>query len=65
MRARLVGRQDERARLEGALQQARLGEGSIVLVGGEAGVGKTSLLAELAAAPRSSASANPLRRWMT
>ena len=38
----LIGRHAERARLESALEKARLGEGSIVLVGGEAGVGKTA-----------------------
>ena len=45
----LVGRHAERGRLEDALERARLGTGSIVLVSGEAGVGKTRLAAELAA----------------
>jgi DNA-binding CsgD family transcriptional regulator len=45
----LVGRDAERARLEGALSQARGGAGSLVLLSGEAGVGKTRLAAELAA----------------
>jgi hypothetical protein len=45
----LVGRQAERGRLEDALERARLGMGSIVLVSGEAGVGKTRLAADLAA----------------
>ena len=45
----LIGRHAERARLEEALVRARLGEGSIVLVSGEAGVGKTRLVAEVAA----------------
>ena len=45
----LIGRHVERGRLEQALEQARLGHGSIVLLGGEAGVGKTRLTTELAA----------------
>jgi DNA-binding CsgD family transcriptional regulator len=48
----LVGRHAERARLEDALERARRGDGSIVLLSGEAGVGKTRLAAELAAAAR-------------
>ena len=43
-RSVLVGRSDERSRLEEALEQARLGNGSLVLVSGEAGVGKTRLV---------------------
>ena len=49
-RSTLVGRQVARARLEEALERARLGEGSFVLVSGEAGVGKTRLAAEVAGA---------------
>ena len=45
----LIGRHVERGRLEEALERARLGHGSIVLLGGEAGVGKTRLATELAA----------------
>ena len=45
----LIGRQAERERLETALEHARLGHGSIVLLSGEAGVGKTRLAADLAA----------------
>ena len=47
----LVGREPERERLEGALERARLGEGSLLLLAGEAGVGKTALAEELAAGP--------------
>ncbi len=45
----LVGRDAERARLESALEKACDGAGSLVLLSGEAGVGKTRLTAELAA----------------
>src|SRR5215213_8119369 len=48
-RSPLVGRQAERGRLEEALDRARLGDGSLVLIAGEAGVGKTRLVEELAA----------------
>ena len=44
-----VGRAAELAALEAALAAATRGEPSMVLVGGEAGVGKTRLVAELAA----------------
>ncbi|HWO84762.1 MAG TPA: AAA family ATPase, partial [Solirubrobacterales bacterium] len=42
-RTPLVGRADELALLRNAAEQARLGNGSIVLLAGEAGVGKSSL----------------------
>ena len=45
----LVGRAPELLRLEGALERARAGDGAIVLVSGEAGVGKTRLAEDLAA----------------
>ena len=47
-RSVLVGRSDERSRLEEALRQARLGSGSLVLVAGDAGVGKTRLVDHVA-----------------
>lgn len=47
-RSALVGRQAERERLGYALQQARRGCGSLVLLSGEAGVGKTRLADDLA-----------------
>ena len=43
-----MGRDAERERLVKALHEARLGHGSLVLLSGEAGVGKTRLAAELA-----------------
>ena len=45
MRA-LIGRDGERARLLAALAAARAGRGSLLLVSGEAGVGKTRLVEE-------------------
>ena len=49
-RSALVGREAERERLDEALERARLGSGSLVLLAGEAGVGKTRLAEELAEA---------------
>jgi DNA-binding CsgD family transcriptional regulator len=46
--ASLVGRDEELATLEGWLEESRSGAARIVLLGGEAGVGKTRLAAELA-----------------
>jgi DNA-binding NarL/FixJ family response regulator/tetratricopeptide (TPR) repeat protein len=39
----LVGREHERSHLQAALEQARAGRGALVLLAGEAGVGKTVL----------------------
>jgi len=47
-----VGRKDERARLIARLDRARAGRGGLVVVMGEAGIGKTRLLDELAEAAR-------------
>ena len=47
-----VGRQTELARLQSAADTGRSGHPGLVLVGGEAGVGKTRLLAELVARQR-------------
>jgi predicted ATPase len=44
----LVGRHAELERLNEALNRARLSNGSLVLIGGEAGIGKTRLVEELA-----------------
>lgn len=45
---RLVGRLDERSRLLTALDQARAGQAGVVVLLGEAGIGKTALLRDLA-----------------
>jgi DNA-binding CsgD family transcriptional regulator len=44
----LVGRESEQEYLANALERAKLGEGSLVLLAGEAGIGKTSLTEALA-----------------
>ena len=49
-RSALVGRRVERERLEGALHRAQRGQGSLVLLAGEAGVGKTRLAEEMTGA---------------
>ncbi|HZB77655.1 MAG TPA: AAA family ATPase [Solirubrobacteraceae bacterium] len=48
MASGLVGRRAEFERLEALLERARAGEGAVVLLSGEAGVGKTRLMSELA-----------------
>ncbi|MEA2123711.1 MAG: hypothetical protein QOI80_493, partial [Solirubrobacteraceae bacterium] len=45
-----IGRDDERARLQAALAAAHAGRGSLLLVSGEAGVGKTRLVEEVVGA---------------
>ncbi|MDX6514245.1 MAG: hypothetical protein QOE36_3749, partial [Gaiellaceae bacterium] len=46
---RLLERDEDLAELLGAVDAARAGKGALVLVGGEAGIGKTSLLRALRA----------------
>jgi DNA-binding NarL/FixJ family response regulator/tetratricopeptide (TPR) repeat protein len=53
-RARFVGRQDELAMLQDRMDAAGRGAGSVVLVAGEPGMGKTRLLTELAERARAS-----------
>jgi DNA-binding CsgD family transcriptional regulator len=48
--ASIIGRTDERARLRAALADAAAGRGSLVLVSGEAGSGKTRLTEDVLAA---------------
>jgi MoxR-like ATPase len=56
----LIGRERERARLEAAVREALAGRGSLVLLAGEAGVGKTTLARR--AGRRRHARAGGLRR---
>ena len=51
-RTPFVARAQERAKLLRAVERAREGAGSLVLIGGEAGVGKTRLVEEAAAEAR-------------
>ena len=43
---RLIGRQNEQAELNAALSSIKVGNGGLLLVAGEAGVGKTRLTEE-------------------
>lgn len=47
LRTALVGREEERARLAGVLEEVRQGRGRLVFVVGEVGIGKTRLVQEL------------------
>src|SRR6059058_3430992 len=51
VRSALVGRRAERERLTQALERASRGSGSLLLLSGEAGVGKTRLAEEVASSP--------------
>ncbi len=51
---KLVGRDAERATFENALEEARAGRPSLILIEGEAGIGKTRLMEELEATARGS-----------
>jgi predicted ATPase/class 3 adenylate cyclase len=51
-RTPFVGRAQERARLLQAVERARSGTGTLMLIGGEAGVGKSRLVEEAAAEAR-------------
>src|SRR5690242_21920328 len=49
-----VGREQELAALEAALARADAGEGSVVLLAGESGIGKSRLIGELTERARAS-----------
>jgi DNA-binding CsgD family transcriptional regulator/tetratricopeptide (TPR) repeat protein len=49
---RFIGRDAETAAMASAVEAARAGDSSIVLIGGEAGIGKTRLIDEVAARAR-------------
>jgi predicted ATPase/class 3 adenylate cyclase len=51
-RTPFVGRAQERTRLLQAVERARSGSGTLILIGGEAGVGKSRLVEEVAAEAR-------------
>ena len=51
-RGALVGRGAEEARLDAALEAAVAGRGTTVIVGGEAGIGKTRLVGRMVATAR-------------
>ena len=51
-RGALVGRGAEEARLDAALEAAATGHGTTVIVGGEAGIGKTRLVGRVVATAR-------------
>ena len=60
----LVGRDAELRKVRGALVELCRGRGQIVSVIGEAGLGKSRLVAELRAAPMPGVSAQPQLRWL-
>jgi class 3 adenylate cyclase len=51
-RGRIVGREAERARLRAVLDELRAGRGGTLVIEGEAGIGKSRLMADLAEATR-------------
>lgn len=62
--AALIGRDEELARLKSALAQVLRGQGQMVSLIGEAGVGKSRLVAELNAAATGSGAAAPAPLWL-
>jgi ABC-type oligopeptide transport system substrate-binding subunit/class 3 adenylate cyclase len=67
VRTPLVGRDQELASLRSALSALRLGQGQVVALIGEAGIGKTRLMQEaraLASAPSPGGDPTPPTRWL-
>src|SRR5919206_495060 len=60
---RLLGREAELRELRRLLDDARTGHGAAILLGGEAGIGKSRLTPQLAGDPRMTHSSQPLRTW--
>ena len=64
MHSRMVGRDTELARLRAAMAAARSGEGQVAFVVGDAGLGKSRLVAELRTLG-GDGDARPAGRWLT
>ncbi|MFN2199612.1 MAG: BREX system ATP-binding domain-containing protein [Caldilineaceae bacterium] len=64
LHAQLVGRDEELSKLQAALEQTMQGEGQIAFVIGEAGVGKSRLIAELRASEPTQIDDDRAVRWL-
>jgi predicted ATPase len=64
LHASLIGRDEELARLRAALAAVRDGEGQVATIVGDAGVGKSRLIAELQVAARAPVAGQPVPLWL-